>query len=67
MLTEFPSLLPSSSISNAGLEIARNLLEPLKAKYPGVTYADLWTFAGKVGWSVDHLCPSLSHFPSHLA
>lgn len=26
---------------NAGLHIARNLLEPLKAKYPGISYADL--------------------------
>lgn len=34
--------------ANAGLTIARRLLEPIKAKYPGLTYADLWTFAGKV-------------------
>ena len=33
---------------NAGLGSARDLLEPLKAKYPGITYADLYIFAGKV-------------------
>jgi cytochrome c peroxidase len=33
---------------NAGLHIARNLLEPLKAKYPGISYADLYTLAGTV-------------------
>jgi catalase (peroxidase I) len=32
--------------ANAGLELARNLLEPLKKKFPGITYADLWTLAG---------------------
>jgi len=33
---------------NAGLEVARNLLEPVKAKHPGISYADLWTLAGVV-------------------
>jgi len=33
---------------NAGLHIARDLLEPVKAKYPGITYADLYTLAGVV-------------------
>jgi cytochrome c peroxidase len=28
--------------------MARRLLEPIKNKYPGLTYSDLWTFAGKV-------------------
>lgn len=32
--------------ANAGLDKARKLLEPLKEKYPGITYADLWTLAG---------------------
>jgi catalase (peroxidase I) len=27
---------------------AIQLLEPIKAKYPGLTFADLYTFAGKV-------------------
>jgi cytochrome c peroxidase len=33
---------------NAGLGIARDFLEPVKAKYPGISYADLWTLAGVV-------------------
>lgn len=33
---------------NAGLNIARNLLEPIKAKYPDMTYADLYILAGVV-------------------
>ena len=31
--------------ANAGLKIARDFLEPLKAKYD-ISYADLWTLAG---------------------
>jgi len=31
---------------NAGLKSARDFLEPIKAKYPGISYADLWTLAG---------------------
>lgn len=34
--------------ANAGLHIARNLLEPVKKQYPGISYADLWTLAGVV-------------------
>jgi cytochrome c peroxidase len=34
--------------ANAGLKLARDFLEPLKAKYPHVSYADLWTLAGVV-------------------
>jgi cytochrome c peroxidase len=34
--------------ANAGLDLARKLLEPIKAKYPGISYADLWTLAGVV-------------------
>jgi cytochrome c peroxidase len=34
--------------ANAGLQGARDFLEPLKKKYPGITYADLWTLAGVV-------------------
>ena len=33
---------------NAGLGIARELLEPIKAKYPDVSYADLYILAGVV-------------------
>jgi cytochrome c peroxidase len=34
--------------ANAGLHIARDLLEPIKKKFPGITYADLYTLAGAV-------------------
>ena len=32
--------------ANAGLKSARDFLEPIKAKYPNISYADLWTLAG---------------------
>jgi cytochrome c peroxidase len=32
--------------ANAGLNIARDLLEPVKERNPGISYADLWTLAG---------------------
>ncbi|KAK4054353.1 heme peroxidase [Microbotryomycetes sp. JL221] len=32
--------------ANAGLEHARNFLEPVKQKFPEITYSDLWTLAG---------------------
>ncbi len=32
--------------ANAGLGVARDALEPLKKKYPAISYADLWTLAG---------------------
>lgn len=34
--------------ANNGLENARKFLEPIKQQFPWITYADLWTFAGKV-------------------
>lgn len=34
--------------ANNGLLVARNLLEPIKAKFPWISYADLWTLAGAV-------------------
>ncbi|CAM9911529.1 unnamed protein product, partial [Phaeothamnion confervicola] len=34
-------------------EASRAALEPLKAKYPGISYADLWTFAGAA--AIEHL------------
>lgn len=34
--------------ANAGLQHARAFLEPVKAKHPWITYADLWTLAGIV-------------------
>ena len=34
--------------ANAGLEVARDLLEPIKKQFPWISYADLWTLAGAV-------------------
>lgn len=34
--------------ANAGLKVARDLLEPVKKKYPWISYADLWTLSGAV-------------------
>lgn len=38
----------SEHAANAGLAVARKLLEPVKAAYPWISYADLWTLAGAV-------------------
>jgi cytochrome c peroxidase len=32
--------------ANAGLQSARDFLEPVKAQFPSLSYADLWTLAG---------------------
>jgi cytochrome c peroxidase len=32
--------------ANAGLKIARELLDPIKKQFPWISYADLWTLAG---------------------
>jgi len=32
--------------ANAGLDVVRNALEPIKKKHPGISYADLYTLAG---------------------
>lgn len=32
--------------ANSGLKAAREFLEPVKAKFPWITYSDLWTLAG---------------------
>mmetsp|Transcript_14904 Transcript_14904/g.25478 ORF Transcript_14904/g.25478 Transcript_14904/m.25478 type:complete len:350 (+) Transcript_14904:69-1118(+) len=34
--------------ANAGLDIARDYLEPIKKQFPWITYADLWSLAGVV-------------------
>lgn len=34
--------------ANAGLKVARDAIEPLKAKHPDISYADLYTLAGVV-------------------
>jgi len=43
----------STDGANAGLQLARAGLEPIKKKFPGITYADLWTLAGAV--AVQHM------------
>jgi len=37
-----------SDAANAGLDKARAFLEPIKEKFPDVSYADIWIFAGLV-------------------
>jgi cytochrome c peroxidase len=32
--------------ANAGLKVARDFLEPIKEKFPWITYSDLWILAG---------------------
>ena len=47
--------------ANAGLKVARDLLEPIKEKFPWISYADLWTLAGAT--AIEELggaCPSNS-------
>jgi len=39
--------------ANAGLHYAREKLEAIKKKYPGITYADLWSLAGVV--AIEHM------------
>ncbi len=34
--------------ANAGLDIARARIEHIKKKFPGLSYADLWTLAGRL-------------------
>jgi len=36
----------STDPANAGLHIARNMLQPVKYNHPEISHADLWTFAG---------------------
>ncbi len=43
-----PSLLLPPAFPLPGLHIARDRLEQIKAKFPGITYADLYTLAGVV-------------------
>ncbi|KAI8997511.1 heme peroxidase [Pilobolus umbonatus] len=43
----------SQDPANAGLQVARDLLEPIKAKHEWISYADLWTLAGCV--AIEHM------------
>ncbi|KAK6457474.1 heme peroxidase [Scheffersomyces xylosifermentans] len=38
---------------NTGLDIARSALEPIKQRFPKISYSDLWTLAGKV--AIEHM------------
>ncbi|KAK9460307.1 heme peroxidase [Lipomyces oligophaga] len=40
--------LEATDSANNGLNFARQFLEPIKAQFPWISYADLWTFAGVV-------------------
>lgn len=40
--------------ANAGLGVARSLLDPIKSKHPNISYADLWTLAGVVAIEEAH-------------
>lgn len=39
--------------ANAGLGLARNLMEPIKKKFPNMSYGDLWTLASVV--AIEHM------------
>jgi len=48
--------------ANAGLHVARKVLEKVKEKYPEISYADLWTLAGVV--AVEEMGgPKIKWFP----
>ena len=38
--------------ANAGLDIARDLMEKVKQEFPWISYGDLWTLAGVVAIQV---------------
>ena len=49
--------------ANNGLNLARDLLEKVKAKHPWISYGDLWTLAGvcavqvskiSISFNIDH-------------
>lgn len=40
--------IESSDSANNGLEHARKFLEPIKEKFPWISYSDLWTLGGVV-------------------
>jgi len=54
---------PESDIgANAGLKHARDFLEPVKAKFPEVSYADLWILAGNTALE-EMGCPPIPFTP----
>lgn len=45
----YPRFSPENAFgANAGLVVARDLLEPIKKQYPWISYGDLWTLGGVV-------------------
>ena len=50
--------------ANAGLKKARDFLEPVKEKYPWISYADLWTLAGAT--AVEEMGGDLLLLQSHI-
>lgn len=53
--------------ANNGLNIARSLLEKIKAKYPWISYGDLWTLAGVCAVQVSHQLYMLGTFLNNLS
>jgi catalase (peroxidase I) len=54
---------PESDIgANAGLQHARDFLEPVKAKFPDISYADLWILAGNTALE-EMGCPPIPFTP----
>jgi L-ascorbate peroxidase len=47
-------MLLTFQICPAGLQAAIDLIEPIKAKYPAVSYADLYQMASAVAVEVRH-------------
>ena len=46
-MTTFTGFEPEATHgANNGLKVARDLLEKIHAKYPEISYGDLWTLAG---------------------
>ena len=41
--------------ANNGLNVARDLMEKVKAKFPWISYGDLWTLAGVAAIQVSNM------------
>mmetsp|Transcript_6262 Transcript_6262/g.20041 ORF Transcript_6262/g.20041 Transcript_6262/m.20041 type:complete len:334 (+) Transcript_6262:3-1004(+) len=55
----------ASDCENAGLHTARAFLEPVKKKFPGISYSDLWVLAAYVG--IEHTGgPSIAFRPGRV-
>lgn len=48
--------------ANAGLQHARDFLEPIKEQFPGISYADLWILAGNTALE-EMGCPPIPFTP----